>query len=61
MRRLFSVLTIVLLAAGFLAACDSYEDDIAAVKAAETTPGGSNEAFANQLAGARGKVEWSAG
>jgi hypothetical protein len=60
MRNLIRILAIVLLAGGILAACDSYEDDIAAVKAAETTSGGTNEDFANQLAGARGKVTWAA-
>jgi hypothetical protein len=60
MRHLLRLLVVVALAGG-LAACDSYEDDIAAVKAAETTGGGTNEDFANQLAGARGKVTWTAG
>lgn len=60
MVRALRLLVVVLVFAG-VAACDSYKDDIAAVKAAETTPGTSNEDFANQLAGARGKVEWSAG
>ena len=57
--RALRLMTVLLVVAG-LAACDSYEDDIAAVKAAKTTPGASNEDFANQLAGARGKVTWSA-
>lgn len=60
MRNLLWILAVILLAGGMLTACDRYEDDIAAVKAAETTPGTTNEAFANQLAGARGKVTWSA-
>lgn len=60
MRHLLRLLLVVALAAG-VAACDSYEDDIAAVKAAETTSGTTNEDFANQLAGARGKVTWTAG
>jgi len=38
---------------------ESYDQDIAAVKAA-AAPGGTNEQFANQLAGARGSVAWSA-
>ncbi len=43
-----------------LAACgESFDADIVAVKAA-AGPGGSNEQFANQLAGARGQVAWSA-
>ncbi|MBL8703919.1 MAG: hypothetical protein JNM30_03695 [Rhodospirillales bacterium] len=43
-----------------LAACgESFDADIQAVKAA-AGPGGTNEQFANQLAGARGQVAWSA-
>jgi hypothetical protein len=43
-----------------LAACgERFEPDIAAVKQAQG-PGGTNEQFANQLAGARGQVAWSA-
>ena len=43
-----------------LAACgESFDADIQAVKAA-SGPGGANEQFANQLAGARGQVAWSA-
>lgn len=60
MRSAVRVLAAALLAAG-LAACDSYDDDIAAVQAAETMPGTSNAELVNQIAGARGKVEWSAG
>jgi len=59
MRHLLRLLVVVALAGG-IAACDSYEEDIAAVKAAETTGGTTNEEFANQLAGARGKVTWAA-
>lgn len=43
------------------AACTDYTADIEAVKAAPSVTGGSNEALLNQIAGARGKVEWSAG
>jgi len=43
-----------------LAACGGYGPDISAVKRAETTPGISNEAWANDIAGARGHVEWTA-
>ena len=53
-----------LLALGFalvlVAGCDSYKDDIAAVQAAETAPGKSNAELAKDIAGANGKVEWSA-
>lgn len=43
-----------------LAACgENFDADIQAVKAA-AGPGGTNEQFANQLAGARGQVAWSA-
>lgn len=51
----------VMLALPFaLAACgESFDADIQAVKAA-AGPGGTNEQFANQLAGARGQVAWSA-
>jgi hypothetical protein len=53
-----------LLALGFalvlVAGCDSYKDDIAAVQAAETTPGQSNAELASDIAGANGTVEWSA-
>lgn len=53
-----------LLALGFalvlVAGCDSYKDDIASVQAAETTPGQTNAELAIDIAGANGKVEWSA-
>ncbi len=43
-----------------LSACgENFGPDILAVKAA-SGPGGTNEQFANQLAGARGSVVWSA-
>ena len=43
-----------------LGACgENFDADIQAVKAA-AGPGGTNEQFANQLAGARGQVAWSA-
>lgn len=48
------------LAAGLLAACDSYDADIEAVQAAETTPGQTNAAFAAEIAGDDGSVDWSA-
>lgn len=59
MGRACRIFAALLLVVG-LAACDSYKDDIAAVKAAETMPGQTNEEFVNQIAGARGKVEWTA-
>jgi hypothetical protein len=50
-----------ILAVALLAACGSYDSDIAAVKKAEATPGTTNEAWVNDIAGSRGHVEWSAG
>jgi hypothetical protein len=50
-----------IIAVALLAACGSYDSDIAAVKKAEATTGTSNEAWVNDIAGARGHVEWSAG
>jgi hypothetical protein len=50
-----------IIALALLAACGSYDGDIAAVKKAEATPGTSNEAWVNDIAGARGHVTWSAG
>jgi hypothetical protein len=58
MRALGRAAAIV--AVALLAACGGYGSDIAAVKKAETTPGTTNEAWANDIAGARGHVEWSA-
>ena len=53
-----------LLALGFalvlVAGCDSYKDDIAAVQAAETTPGQTNAELATDIAGPNGTVAWSA-
>jgi hypothetical protein len=49
------------IAFALLAACGGYDDDITAVKQAEATPGTSNDAWVDQIAGARGHVEWSAG
>jgi hypothetical protein len=49
------------LAVALLAACGGYDSDIAAVQQAESTPGHTNQAWVNDIAGARGHVEWSAG
>ena len=49
------------IALALLAACGGYGDDITAVKQAEATPGTSNDAWVDEIAGARGHVEWSAG
>jgi hypothetical protein len=57
MRR--SLLALAL-AAGLLAACDSFDADIEAVQAAETTPGQTNAEFAAEIAGDDGSVDWSA-
>ncbi len=59
MRAVGRAAAVLLLA--LVAACGGYGADIAAVKKAETTPGVSNEAWANDIAGARGHVEWTAG
>ena len=48
------------IALALLAACSSYDSDIAAVKQAEASPGQTNEAWVNAIAGARGHVDWSA-
>jgi hypothetical protein len=48
-------------AVALLAACGGYDSDIATVKKAEATSGTSNEAWVNDIAGARGHVEWFAG
>ena len=49
------------IALALLAGCGGYGSDIDTVKKAEATPGTTNEAWANDIAGARGHVEWSAG
>ncbi len=50
-----------IIALALLAACGGYGSDIDAVKQAEATPGQTNEAWVNTIAGARGHVDWSAG
>ena len=55
-RAVFALGFVLLLVAG----CDSYKDDIAAVKAAETAPGKTNAQFAADMAGKDGSVDWSA-
>ena len=59
MRGLGRAAAIIALA--LLAACGGYGSDIDAVKQAEATPGQTNEAWVNTIAGARGHVDWSAG
>ena len=59
MRLLGRAAAVIVLA--LLAACGGYDSDIAAVKKAEATPGTTNEAWVNDIAGARGHVSWSAG
>lgn len=59
LRRLATVLLVLLLAPLLLTGCgDSFSDDIKTVKASPG-PGGTAEEFVNQLAGARGQVTWS--
>jgi hypothetical protein len=60
MRPIGRSAAVLLLA--LLAACSSgYDSDISTVKRSQTTPGLTNEAWANDIAGARGRVEWTAG
>lgn len=41
-------------------ACDSYQEDVATVQAADSVvPGKSNDSVAREIAGARGSVKWS--
>jgi hypothetical protein len=60
MPKFLRILVLALLAAAPLAACGRYESDIVTVKAAKTLTDQTNEAVAMQIAGARGKVTWSA-
>ena len=52
---------ILVVAVAALAGCDRYADDIDAVKRAPSLVGGTNDAMAAEIAGARGTVEWKAG
>ena len=52
---------ILVVAVAALTGCDRYGDDIDAVKRAPSLVGGTNEAMAVEIAGARGTVEWKAG
>jgi hypothetical protein len=52
---------ILVVAVAALTGCDRYGDDIDAVKQAQSIVGGTNEAMAVEIAGARGTVEWKAG
>jgi hypothetical protein len=52
---------ILAVAVAALSGCDRYGDDIDAVKQAQSIVGGTNEAMAVEIAGARGTVEWKAG
>jgi hypothetical protein len=61
MRRHLLVLLGVLFVAAPLAACSDYTKDIEAVRQDRTvSQDQTNDALAQQLAGARGKVEWVA-
>ena len=60
MTRLLRVALLAFLTVG-LAACGRYDSDIATVKAAKSLTDHTNEEVAMQIAGARGKVTWSAG
>ena len=52
---------ILVVAVAALAGCDRYADDIDTVKRAPSIMGGTNEAMATEIAGARGIVEWKGG
>jgi hypothetical protein len=52
---------ILVVAVAALTGCDRYGDDIDAVKQAQSIVGGTNEAMATEIAGARGTVEWKGG
>ncbi|MDQ7248682.1 hypothetical protein [Dongia sedimenti] len=52
---------ILVVAVAALTGCDRYRDDIDAVKQAQSIVGGTNEAMATEIAGARGTVEWKGG
>jgi len=52
---------ILVVAVAALAGCDRYADDIDTVKNAQAIVGGTNEAMAIEIAGARGTVEWKGG
>jgi len=60
MSKLLRTVLLLVLMAG-LATCGKYDSDIATVKAAKSLTDHSNEDVAMQIAGARGKVTWSAG
>lgn len=61
MTRLLRVLLLAVAAALPLVACSDYSKDIDAVRQDRTvTQDQTNDALAQQLAGARGKVEWVA-
>jgi hypothetical protein len=60
-RPLIVLLGVLFVAASGLAACSDYTKDIEAVRQDRTvTQDQTNDALAQQLAGARGKVEWVA-
>lgn len=56
------IAAIVVLAAGLVSACSDYAKDIEAVRQHRTiVDDQTNDELAREIAGARGKVEWSAG
>ena len=61
MSRLLRVALVAFLMVGVAACGDRYDSDIATVKAAKNLTDHTNEDVAMQIAGARGKVTWSAG
>jgi len=60
MSKRLRIFLFVLLSVG-AAACGRYDSDIATVKAAKSLTDHTNEEVAMEIAGARGKVTWSAG
>lgn len=50
-----------LLAAGLIAGCDRYAEDIVKVRQATSLGDGTNEELCTEIAGARGHFEWLAG
>jgi hypothetical protein len=61
MMRLGALPLAVFLAAGLLAGCDRYAEDIVKVQQATSLGDSTNEELCKELAGARGRFEWTAG
>ena len=59
--RLAAILLVLLFAAGTLAGCDRYAEDIVKVQQATSLGDSTNAELCKELAGARGRFEWIAG